>query len=55
MDIKEEVIKNKGMIKMNELRIDAVINVLSREGILTHGEVEEEIKSLIKKRKSSED
>jgi len=56
MDIEEETVKNKNMGKMNELKIKAIINLLSREGILTHGEVEEEINDLIgKKEESSKD
>ena len=43
----EEILKNRAGIKMNETRIKAIINLLGKEGILTHEEVEDETKRLI--------
>ena len=48
MKIEEEILENKGMTKMNELKLKAIINLLSKEGILTHEEVEEEVNRLIR-------
>jgi hypothetical protein len=50
MDTRIELLENKARIKMNELRIRALINLLSKEGIITHEEVENEI-ALINKQK----
>jgi len=48
MDVKEDVLKNKASIRLNQVKINAIINILSKEGILTHEEVDEEIKDIIK-------
>jgi hypothetical protein len=53
MNIEEETIKNKNRIKMSELKIKAIINLLSKEGILTHEEVEEEVNDLISKKEET--
>lgn len=50
MEIKEEILKNKTRTKMAEIKIDALINLLSKEGILTHKEFEEEINNLVEKK-----
>lgn len=50
MNIEEETIKNKNMGRMNEVKIKAIINLLSKEGILTHEEVEEEVNNLVSKK-----
>ena len=50
MNVEEEVIKNKNMVKMCELKIKAIINLLSKEGILTHEEIEKEVSNLIGKK-----
>ena len=39
--------KNRANIKMNDVRLKAIINLLSKEGILTHEEVEQEVNKLI--------
>lgn len=48
MKIEEELIKTKNRSKMNELKIKAIANLLSKEGIITHEEIEEEVNTLIK-------
>ena len=48
MDVNEEVVKNKNKIKLTEIKLKALINLLSKEGIITHDEVEQEIEKLIK-------
>ena len=48
MDVNEEVLKNKNKIKLVEIKIEALVNLLSNEGIITHNEVEEEVEKLIK-------
>ena len=57
MNIKEEIIKNNASIKMNEIRIRAIISLLSKEGIVDNEEVEEEVNKLIsqKNKESSEE
>jgi len=57
VNIEEETIKNKNMNKMNGLKIKAVINLLSKEGIITHEEIEGEVNNLInqKNEESSEE
>lgn len=54
MELKEDVMKNKANNKMNELRIQAIINILSKEGILTVDEVDAELDNLIKKSEEEE-
>ena len=53
MNIEEEILKNKAENKMNKLRLKALINLLSKEGVLTHEEVEEELNNLTKKDKET--
>lgn len=48
MDIEAEVMESKGKIRLNELKIEAVINILSKEGIITHEEAEDELNKLLK-------
>jgi hypothetical protein len=49
MNIEEEILKNKAENKMNKLRLKALINLLSKEGIVIHEELEEELNNLTKK------
>ena len=49
------VMENKGKIRMNDLRIKALINILSKEGILTSDEVEEELNELVKIKDNEEE
>ena len=53
MAIETQVLKNKGDIKINELRVKALINVLSKEGIVIPEEVENELQELIKEKENS--
>ena len=55
METETQVMENKGKIKMNELRIKALINLLSREGIITSEEVEKELNGLIKIKNTGEE
>ena len=43
----KEVFDNKAKIRMNDTRIQAVINLLCREGVFTKDEVKEEINNLL--------
>ena len=47
MNVEKTIIENKGKIKINELRMKALIKVLSKEGIVTKEEVEEELNELL--------
>ena len=47
MGNEKQIIENKGKIRENELRIRALINILSKEGITTDKEVEDELKNII--------
>jgi len=48
MEIENEIMETKARVRMSELRLKALINVLSREGIATSEEIEEELKELLK-------
>ena len=48
MKVESEIIKNQGEIKMNKLRLKALINILNKEGIVTEEEVENELNNLLK-------
>lgn len=48
MDQKEEIFKLRTSLKLCEKKIEAILNILSKEGVLTHEEVDEEIQYLIK-------
>ena len=41
------IMENRAKIKMNELKLKALVNLLVKEGILTHEEVEEELRKLL--------
>ena len=47
MNPEDEIIENKGKIRMNDLKIQALINILSKEGVTTKEEVENELKELL--------
>ena len=47
MESEEEIIKNKGKIKILELKLKALINILTKEGITSAEEVEEELSNII--------
>lgn len=47
MDIQEEIVKQKNSVRLINYKIKAIINLLSKDGILTHKEVEEEVTKLI--------
>ena len=44
----DDAAKLTATIKMNELKIQAIISLLTKEGVLTHKEVEQEVQSLMK-------
>ncbi|MFC1704907.1 hypothetical protein ACFLZ6_01095 [Nanoarchaeota archaeon] len=52
MDIKNEVIENRGKIRINELKLQALIKILSKEGVVTKAEVKEELNELLEADKS---
>ena len=45
---KQTVLDNKGRIRMNELRLKALINLLDKEGVVIKDEIEEELDRLLK-------
>lgn len=47
MGVEEEIIKNKGKIKITDLKLKALISILTKEGITSEEEVEEELHNLI--------
>ncbi|MCP3682421.1 MAG: hypothetical protein GY861_06985 [bacterium] len=51
METEKEVMENKGKIRMNELKIEALLNLLSNEGVLSHADFERELKELVGKSK----
>ena len=53
MNIENEVIENRGRIKMNEFTLKALINLLSREGVVTKDEVKEELDNLLRSDENS--
>lgn len=52
--VEKDILENKAKIKMLELKIDAIINLLSKEGIILNEEVEKEINSIIRQQKKEE-
>ena len=48
METSEEVMKNKGKIRMNELRIKAIIKLLEKEGIIIEKEIDDKVSELLK-------
>ena len=48
----EEILENKGKLRELEIKLEAIISLLEKEGILTRQEVEEEFEELIKDIKS---
>ena len=47
MNTEKEILENRGTIKVNTLRRQAVINLLTREGIVNEEELEAEVKQLM--------
>jgi len=47
--IEKDVLENKGKIKINELKLQALIKILAKEGVVTTKEVEEELNSMLEK------
>jgi hypothetical protein len=47
MKIEEEIIENRGKIKINELKFKALINLLSNEGLLTKEDIDREYSRLL--------
>ena len=45
----EDELKLKAELSLVKAKLDALINLLAKEGILTHGEIEEEVNRVIKK------
>jgi hypothetical protein len=43
---KEDLIEIKADAKMNELRVQALLNILAKEGIVSRKDFEEELESL---------
>jgi len=50
MDEKAEILENRAQIRMNRSKLDALISILSREGILDPEDLEDEFNTLIKKK-----
>ena len=48
----EEILENKGKLRELEIKLEAIISLLEKEGILTKQEIEEEFEELIKDIKS---
>jgi len=47
MNIEEELTKQKAQLKMIELKLDALITLLKREGILTQEELDDNLDKLV--------
>ena len=47
MDVEKEVVSDKGRIKILELKLKALINILQKEGIATHEEIDAELNDLV--------
>ncbi len=48
MKTEDAVVENKGKIRMLEFRIQALINILSKEGVIVKTDVKEEFDNLLK-------
>ena len=46
-ELKKQVLSNKGKIKIGDLRLHALINILCKEGVVTEEEIEEELNKLL--------
>ncbi len=47
MNIENDVVENKGKIKMLELKMKALVKLLAKEGVVTTKEVEAEFNKLL--------
>jgi len=43
----EDELKSKAELKLCKAKLDSIINLLAKEGILTHEEVEDEVSRII--------
>lgn len=50
MEIEKELLENRAVMRMNAAKIDAIVSILSREGILDEEELKQEIENRIKKK-----
>ncbi len=50
MQTEKEIIENRGRIRVNELKLKALINILSKEGVVTKEEVEDELNNLLEEK-----
>jgi len=49
MSFEKDILENKAKLRMLELKLDAVINILIKEGIMLKEELDLELNNLIKK------
>jgi len=54
MNIEKDVLENKAKIRMLELKIKALINILNKEGVILEEEIEKELNSVIQQDKKGE-
>ena len=47
METENQVIENKGKIRINELKLKALIKILTKEGVVTTEEVETELNEML--------
>jgi len=48
--IEKNILENKGKIKITELKLQALIKILTKEGIVTTEEIETELNSMFEKK-----
>lgn len=51
METENQVIENKGKIKINQLKLKALIKILTKEGVVTTEEVETELNEMLDENK----
>jgi len=51
MNVEKEIVENKAKLEMLELRVKALMKILSKEGVILEEEVERELDSIIKEEK----
>lgn len=49
MIVEEEILNLKGKVKMLELKLDALIKALAKEGVIVKKDIELELKDMVEK------
>ena len=46
-ELEEQLLENKAKLRMMEVKLNALIKILSREGLLVESNIEEEVKNIV--------